>query len=284
MDPLTGRVVQRFVRASLEHDFEKRIHDLLAYAPDNPPASEIRDFRAWLVNTFHFQTRATPKGFKREKEELDRFYRALAIGEESGVMPGAVIHTIESLWGQMKQYVPTWVSVFSSSEGAAKPITREVKEGGNTYVNEVGANDKNLAEMVKTIEHVFANLHGWRKKALSGGVVVVFKGPKDFRGTSSGTYKRALDQLWIRATTGGRVERGGSGYGGLAYVITHELGHRYENKNHVPYDFDRPEWHTSRYSHNDGETFAELFALSNFGITNQGDPAVLERFEKLMGA
>lgn len=284
MDPLTGRVVQRHVRASLEHDFEQRIKALLSYAPNNPPPNEIRDFRAWLANNFHFQTRTTPKGLKREKEELDRFYRVLALGEESGVMPGAMIHTIEEMWRQMKPYVPTWVAAFSSSEGSAKPITREVKEGGNTYLNEVGANDKNLAEMVKTIEHVFANLKGWRKQALSGGITVVFKGPKDFRGTSSGTYKRQLDQLWIRATTGGRVERGGSGYGGLAYVITHELGHRYENKHHVSVDFDRPEWHTSRYSHNDGESFAELFALSNFGITNQGDPAVLDRFEKLMGS
>jgi len=32
-----------------------------------------------------------------------------------------------------------------------------------------------------------------------------------------------------------------------------------------------------------GEAFAELFAISNFGITGPWDQSVVERFEKLMG-
>jgi hypothetical protein len=288
-------VLARYLTAALEQDFEKKVEELLAYAPANPPPKAVRDFRNWLADTFHFQTRTTPKGYKREKEELDRFYRALEVGESgidlpphlqamgSGLLPGAFTHTLESLWSQMRSYVPTWVSVFSSSEGAAKPVTRKVERGGHTFINEVGASDKKFEEMIRTIEGVFADLRGWRKKALAGGVVTVFKGPKDFHGTASGIFKRALDQLWIRATPGGRIDRAGSGYGGLAYVITHELGHRYEDKNPLPEDFERAEWVSSRYSLKEGEKFAELFALSNFGITNQGHPETIERFVALMG-
>ena len=136
--------------------------------------------------------------------------------------------------------------------------------------------------MISGIEKVFSELVGWRKKALSGGVRVIFAGPKDFHGTASGTYRSETDELWIRATPGGKIQRAGSGYAGFDYVIVHELGHRYERKHHQPYDFDSSAWHTSRYSRKEGESFAELFALSNFNMTSQGGAEVLPRFEHLM--
>lgn len=284
MNVLAFRVASRFIQAGLVQDFNQRVEKLLAYAPDNPPAQEVADFRQWLASTFHFQTRTTPKGYKREKEELDRFWRALAYGENShGLLPGAFTLSLANLWEQMKPMVPTWVQVFSSSEGKAKTVTREVREGANTYINMVGASDERLSEMISTIEKAFDSLKGWRRKALQGGVRVVFASPKDFRGTASGTYRRATDELWIRATTGGRIERGGSGYGGLTYVIVHELGHRFEQKHGTKFDFERSEWVTSRYSHTDGEQFAELFAISNFDLKGAWDQERVNRFEDLMG-
>ncbi len=282
MDPLIAKVASRFLTAGLGDEFEVKMHKLLAYAPSNPPPHEVEDFRKWLVDNFHFQTRTTPKGLKREKEALDRLWRTLATLAGPGLMPGAAALMLQSMWERDKAMVPTWVSAFSSVEGKATAVTREKAVGGNTYVNMVGANDAKFDTMIAEIEGVFGSLRGWRQGALSGGVTVHLAGPKDFRGTASGKYNESGDVLWIRATSGGRIERAGTGYGGFGYVITHELGHRYERKHHVKYDFDRGEWHTSRYSATDGEAFAELFAISNFGLTGAWAPGIVERFEKLM--
>jgi hypothetical protein len=282
VDVLTLRVAARHFRASLEHEFEHGIQKLISYGPDhNPPPAEVKEFRKWIFDNFQFQK--GPKQYKREREELDRLWRFLEHGESLGINPGGFSKMVESLWGQMKSYLPTWVAIFSKSGGAMKPIQSEVKVGGNTYVNLVGASDDRLQSMIKVIEEAFGGLKGWRRKALDGGLKVVFAGPRDFRGTSSGKYRSEQDELWIRATSGGRIDKGGTGYGGLQYVITHELGHRYERKHHVQYDFDRSEWQTSRYSSKDGEAFAELFAISNFGITGPWPRDRVERFEKLMG-
>ena len=79
------------------------------------------------------------------------------------------------------------------------------------------------------------------------------------------------------------LKRSGREYAGFEYIICHELGHRYEHKNHVPQDFDKADWWTSRYSRAEGESFAELFALSNFKITNAGgSQEILDRFEAVM--
>jgi hypothetical protein len=286
MDPLAIKVARRFQAASLEHDFVSKVDKLLSYDPEKPPKHELQEFAKWIVHNFHFQTRYTPKGMKREKEELDRFYRSIERDVEyyEHYLPGALTNSIRSLWEdqRMKALVPAWVSAFSSVEGGAKALTREKKVGGNTYVNMVGVNDEKLDAMIAEMEGIFAGLKGWHRGALSGGIKVHLAGPKDFRGTASGKYGREGDILWIRATVGGRIERAGSGYGGFSYVVTHELGHRYEAKHHLKVDFDRAEWHTTKYSINDGESFAELFALSNFGMTSMAKPGVLENFEAVM--
>ncbi len=281
MDPLAPRVAARFMAASLEHEFTQRFDKLLSYAPNNPPPAEVHAFRKWVSENFRLTGRV-PAEAKRSREELERFWRSLEYAERPGYTPGVFPDSVHDIWQSIKRELPTIVQ-YLSAEGTGKAVpVFEKKVGGNTYVNMVGATPERLDTMISTIEGVFGGLSGWRHKALDGGIHVVFAGPKDFRGTAGGTYKSDKDQLWIRATPGGRIERNAGGYGGLAYVITHELGHRYEKKHHVPFDFDRPEWHTTRYSKNDGESFAELFALSNFGITNQGGGHLLPTFEHLM--
>jgi hypothetical protein len=193
----------------------------------------------------------------------------------------------ERAWDQEKEMIPAWVRFFSP-EGVGKAVTRERTVGSNTYINMVGASDKSLDAMIATIEDAFHSLKGWRKQALAGGVTTVFAGPKDFRGTASGRYNKDHDRLWIRATAGGRIDKAGDGYGSLRYVIVHELGHRYEFKKGLPFDFQRSEWYTSRYSMTEGmsgasEAFAELFAISNFDLKGPWNQATVERFEKVMG-
>ncbi len=280
MDPLAPKIAARYIAASLEHEFVQRFEKLLAYAPNNPPPEEIKAFRKWISEKFHF-TR-TPKGLKREREELERLWRGLEHTESRFIMPG-VFHFMygDDRWTAIKRMIPAWVAGFTSEEGSAKAITHEKTVGGNTYTNLIGASDARLNGLIDTIESAFHGLKGWRRKALDGGINVMFLGSKDFHGTVSGKYKTDKDQLWIRATPGGRIDKGGTGYAGLAYVITHELGHRYEHKQRVPSNVEGNGWYTSPYSLKEGEAFAELFALSNFDIRGTwGD--TLDRFERIM--
>jgi hypothetical protein len=291
MDPLAARVATRWVRASLEQEFVHR-WEKLYNAPGGPPPEDVAAFRKWIADNFKLSGRV-PKEGKMAQEALNGFWRSLERAtqrfglegvqireEDQGKSPFRVWfgHQWENL---VKRELPNMVE-YLTTEGTGKALpVFEKKVGGDTYVNMVGASAERLDAMIATIEGTFGTLKGWHRKALEGGVHVVFVGPKDFRGTASGTYKSATDQLWIRATPGGRIDKGGGGYGGLAYVIVHELGHRYERKHHVPFDFERSEWMTSPYSQKEGEAFAELFALSNFGIKHW-HPDVIAKFEHLM--
>jgi hypothetical protein len=262
----------------LQGEFTERFRKLLD-APESPSPRDVAAFRAWVLKNFFWDR--TPKGGKREKDDVDRFWRGMAWAEHGGAVPGAFARMYGGQAGSaVLEALPRWVELFTA-EGKRTTILRERTLGENTYVNMVGASDARLNDMIATLEDVFASLHGWRKKAIAGGIKVVFAGPKDFRGTASGRYHRADDALWIRATPGGRIEKGGSRYGGLAYVIVHELGHRYEMRHRPPVDFDQSEWITTRYSTTEGEAFAELFALSNFGMTEYGADKVAA-FEKVM--
>jgi hypothetical protein len=231
----------------------------------------------------------TPKGQAKNKANvafLMGIIESLAERQPPFFNPDAVRSSLGQLqiaWSHVEPELDNIIRAFTS-EGGGKLPTLEKKIGGNTYVNKVGASDKAIDQMAATIEGVFDTLKSWRKKALSGGVRVILAGAADFRGTSSGKYRRETDELWIRATTGGRIEKAAPGsYGSLSYVIVHELGHRYEAKNRVSVDFDRPEWWTTSYSRNEGESFAELFALTNFGMVSVGrgkwEESLNDRFE-----
>ena len=282
------RVAARFERlftASLANEFTSRFEKLMGYAPRNPPPQEVADFRHWIATNFKLTGRV-PAEAKRAREDLERFWRSLELAASHGAVEGVFSRFYKEAWERdIVPQIPTIVQ-YLSSEGSGKAHTFEKQVGDRTYVNMVGAGEARLDDMIAVIEKVFSELRGWRKKALDGGIRVVFAGPKDFHGTASGTYKRAKDELWIRATAGGKIQRGGDNYGGLGYVITHELGHRYEEHHPVGINFDQGNWFTSPYSTKEGESFAELFALSNFGMREVHGKSfghVLDAFESRMG-
>lgn len=282
---LAHRVVARFLTAGIQDELETRFEKLLSYDPRPPPPSEIREFCAWLAANFKLGGRV-PKEGKMAQEELAGFWKTLQqIGLDGGASNFAGF--FRSFWDHRIQREMPNIIRYLSEEGTGKALVTEKKVGGNTYHNLVGASAERFDGLIDTIEGAFSTLKGWRRKALDGGVHVVFAGPKDFRGTASGTYKQDRDQLLIRATPGGRLDKGGTGYGGLTYVIVHELGHRYAHKHRLPVDFEKSEWFTTPYSKKDtmsgGESFAELFAISNFGITGAWDQSIVDRFEELMG-
>lgn len=139
-------------------------------------------------------------------------------------------------------------------------------------------------EYIDALEAVFAEVKGWRRKAFDGGLKVALAGPDKFRGTAGGTYKSAEDTMYVRATPK-VLKRTRGTYGAFDYIIIHELGHRYEYKHRttVDVDFDKSEWVTTPYSRKEGEAFAELFALSNFGMKGDWDEKI-KKFDDLMSA
>jgi len=273
---IAERVFRRF-QASLSDDLESRMEGLLS-SPLNGAAAQ--SLGKWLEEKFSFQGTKTPKGQKQLKEDVKKLHWALMYGIGIHGETGRVRDTIVSDWEKIKKSLPDLVKHFSEEGG--KVVPKEISLNGNTYVNVSGFYEAELTKYAKRVDAVFDELKAWRRKALSGGVRVALAGPKDFRGTSTGRYKSDEDTLYIRATPA-VMKRDGSKYAGVEYIIAHELGHRFERKNRVPEDFDKVDWWTTRYSREDGESFAELFALSNFGLKGQWDAAILDRFETVMG-
>jgi hypothetical protein len=155
---------------------------------------------------------------------------------------------------------------YFSAEGG-KVVPNEITLEGNQFINGAGLDEKKLIEYAERLNAIFKDLKGWRRRALAGGLKVRFANPKDFAGTAGGKYKSDQDTLFVR-TTPAVLKREGKAYAGFEYIITHEIGHRFERKNRLREDFDKPQWWTTPYSRNEGEAFAELFALTNFDITS----------------
>lgn len=269
------RVARRFV-AGLGDQLEAKMRDLL----DGPlEASKSTDLADWLETNFFFQGSKTPKGQKGLKDDVNRLHWWLKNGIRQHQDPEKLRPTLEDAWARVKAHIDDFVKNFSEEGG--KKVPKEIQVGGNTYINVSGFSEAQLQTYAKSLEQVFDELKGWRKKALGGGVKIALAGPREFHGTVGGKYKSGEDTLYVRATPQ-VFKRSRGTYGAFDYIIIHELGHRYERKHSVPIDFDRQEWWTSKYSRNEGESFAELFALSNFDIKGQGDPAILDRFEAVM--
>ncbi len=267
-----------FVSAGLADDLTSKMSDLLA-RPLDVVAS--KDVAAFLADRFSFQVARTPSGQKDLKKAVESLHWWLQHGvAQYRDNPEAARTSIEHAWGKVEPHLADLVRNFSAEGG--RNVPKEIVVGANTYVNLVGFSEPQLRKYSDSLEKVFSELRGWRTRALTGGVRVVLAGPRDFRGTASGTYRSAEDALYVRATPK-VLQRTAGTYGAFDYIIVHELGHRYQAVHRsMNVDFDRPEWLTSKYSHKDGEGFAELFALSNFGIHGYGSPETLERFEALM--
>jgi hypothetical protein len=281
-DRMARRVAARFMFSStLIDELNSKMDRLfLNFDPD-----EASDTAAWFKDTFRFESPKTPQGQKDLKNKAQSFWWHLQdAGNKKDYQGNAynnpkAVEVAERAWKQdVKPLAGDLVRYFSNEGG--KIVPKEIQAGGNTYLNLIGFDQKKIGQYVTAMEAVFDEVKGWRRKAL-GGLKVALAGPKEFRGTAAGVYKSGQDTLYVRATPN-VLKRSAGTYGSFDYILIHELGHRYERKNHVPFDFERGEWHTSKYSTKDGESFAELFALSNFKMKGPWDQDRVERFEALM--
>lgn len=268
-----ARVVARRFIAGLGASLQAKVDDFLRDAPLDEAKGKA--LAGWLHDNFRFDVSRTPRGGKAYKEALDALHWYLANGRPlESYRPN-----IEDKWGDLRRHLDEVVRLFTDEGGRSVP--KELRLGGNTYVNEVGFDEAKLAEYAKGLEQVFDEVKGWRRKALAGGLTVVLASPKSFAGTAGGKYQSSADRMLVRATPNVLKRTRGS-YGAFDYIIIHELGHRYEHKLRPKLDFDKSEWHSTAYSRKEGEAFAELFAMTNFGLPVPGKEDVLAKFEDYM--
>lgn len=252
----------------LQEDLTAKIRGLHPFDPD-----AARSVGEWFEGHFRFKMNRTPPGQKRTKELADKLWWFLMNADSE-----AAVAEIFLVWKELQPRLPDLVRYFTD-EGSALAPPAFVRVGSNTYLNPVGLSKATLTSLIERMEALFKSLQGWRRGALSGGVTTVFAGPDAFRGTATGTYRSQDDHLYVRAVP--KLLRSKA----AEYVIVHELGHRYEYKHRLPTDFDQPGWWTTRYSRQEGEAFAELFATGQFpeaaaraGIASE----LLLRFEEVM--
>jgi hypothetical protein len=267
----------RVLRAGLGDDLRRKMDDLLS----SFDADKAKNLGEWIDENFRINSPKTPKGGKELKDRAQRLvwvlkHRVGQSAEEDALLQAKA--EVESDWKAIRPSLSQFVSGFTDEGG--KIVPKEITINGVVFVNEVGADEDTVEKYAKRLTTIFSTLGGWRTKAMKGGLRVVLASPRNFRGTSSGKYRTTEDALYVRTTP--TILKRDSGYASFEYVIAHELGHRFERFQRVPVDFDKSEWWTTTYSRTEGESFAELFALSHFKYTGTWDPAVVERFEDVM--
>jgi len=270
----------RQIRAGLGEEFRRKVEDLLS----DFDAEKAKKLGQWIEDNFRTNSPRTPKGGKNLKEKASKLvwvlkHRAQQTPGSPSEVAAKVGGEIASDWKEIEPQLASFVAKFTE-EGTGRVIPKELLIDGVTYINEIGVVESEVEKYAKRLGAIFKSMHGWRNKALKGGLKVVLASPRNFRGTTGGKYKRNEDALYVRATP--KVLNRDSGYASFEYIIVHELGHRYEKYNRQETDFDKPVWWTSRYSSTEGEAFAELFAIGHFKLTGSWDNTKVERFENLM--
>lgn len=268
----------RGVRVALSGLVEELTRRMEALLRDFDPA-ESKALGEWLDANFRVSSPKTPKGGKAIKEKLQRLLWVLKFRYSSTQDPDPtkIVTELQRDWEAVQKDRAILLK-FTDEGGTVVPS--EIKVGGVTYVNDAGVTAAQLEKYSARLALIFKSIKGWRSKSLAGNLVVKLKPPAAFNGTVTGKYKREEDSMWVRTTPA--VLKRGAGYASFEYILVHELGHRYERHHSLPLDFDRPDWWTTRYSRDDGESFAELFALGHFGLTGSWDSGILERFENVM--
>ncbi len=243
----------------------------------------IGDFAKWFRSNFHVDSaRRTPTEQKRLKQEAAALLRTMETLSLGGTTYAHALKNLdEGPWGRsiadnLDELVKHFTSEGATDQKKTVPLV-EVEGRYGKYFNRANISNETFHKYVSRFEIVLGTLKGWRRRALTSGVKVVFVGGQQLK--TYGQYKTLSDELWVKATP--QVLKRGGGYGSPEYIMIHELGHRFEHKNPLPIDFEMDGWETTKYSRTDGERFAELFALGHFELTGSW-ASVVERFEKEM--
>lgn len=286
----TDNTVREFLDTNLS-DFlpsaietlQQKVNELLADL-NNDTMTEFHD---WFVVNYNVTGSRTPKGQKELKSAAEFFVRYITPRHSYSSLfrpPQPDRDVLLSRWNSISGDLQNLTTHFSTEK-----IPATIKGRYATYVNQIGASKKTLSKYVDRVDSALANIVGWRSTAMND-LKVLIAGPATFGGTAGGKYSAEKDALFVRGTPA-ILKRNAGGYGSLDYIITHELGHRYERQHYMAIDFDQLAWYTTHYSRKEGfggsEAFAELFALGVFpSIVKDSrgtwDKEIQQRFEKLM--
>lgn len=284
-------VYARFQKlAGLKSELLRRVEEIQAsranYGDVSDPVSKedqqrVVNLAKWFRANFHVDTAKTPRGTKDVKDAAQKWLRTLENYSSGTIFAGALAFDSGPWAWTLKDNVDALVKDFTD-EGAAsqgkKVEVREIDGSHAKFINRANMSEVTFRKYAAGIDRLLGTFKGWRRKALSGTPKIVFVGRSAMK--PQGRYVQAKDEMWVRATP--EVLKRSQGYASFDYILVHELGHRYERFNRVPDEVYRHGWHTSRYSYQDGESFAELFAIGHFGIKGNWDQTIVERFEAVM--
>lgn len=247
-------------------DLQSEGVDLLAFEGTDEDFDKLV---AWL-DQLNFTAGRAPAGGKKIVDDLKFLQRQLTFrsGGWSSLQKNNVKGTL-SRWDEAT--IAFIVKKLAKKE--EEPDTLELTHA--TYHNKSVLNFKGFQTKAKMIDKHLGTLKGFHAKALGGLNIYLVKKELTRAGA---TYKSNDDVIYIRPD---KVSLGDN-YGSFVYVITHELGHRYERKIRQKTDFESPEWYTTKYSKKDtlsgGEQFAELFALSHWPEKYKQYETKIEKF------
>ena len=203
----------------------------------------------------------SPAGLKKEYEKLKYFKQWIETWKKQGWIPQPVGASL-SYWDE--DYINLILDNFAFSN--RKKVKDNIVIDNNTYLNESSLSESKFLNLTKIISELLNRLDGEYKKALKGGIKIIFKPSTEMK--SKAVYKSDKDELWIRNSPDTLKLFDKELYGWVPYIIVHELGHRYDKFEGVPKWFNRS-FITSKYSSQAGfgdeEVFAECFAISFFG-------------------
>lgn len=218
----------------------------------------VDDLKQWL-EPFQLDTGKAPRGFKDKWNDLKFINRN--INTVFGVMHDNIKNSF-SRWSKDD------IDEIVTKLGSKNKKTIEVKGKYATFKNFSNMADKTFIKRANDLDKHLSTLKGVHKKALNVKPLEVHFVKKEVS-KATAVYKSEEDKIFIRSD---RKAIDGDGYGSFNYIITHELGHRFERL--IKY-YDRLEHdYTTRYSRADSfqsEAFAELFALSHYGIKKYPD-------------
>lgn len=250
---------------------KSKFSDLKKFTGDKKDLETIRE----LLSLVNLKSGKAPRGMTKEYEilkslknqidTLDKFYDG-DISKSSNLI-STISYFIEKLDGK----IDLLISKLSSDKEV------ELKLKNATFINESTMSEKNFKEQSKYIDGFLSTLKGFHKKVLKDLIIVFVKKEQS---KASATYKTREDKIFIRPD---KVIKGDA-YASFVYVVMHELGHRYLQKNNVKWNYDSVEWITTKYSMTDSfsgeEKFAELFALSHFKYSGKPFSDYNEKIKK----
>lgn len=165
--------------------------------------------------------------------------------------------------------------------GGKDASPKEIKGKFAVYQKFDSTSYDNFLENMGNIEKFLSSLKGYHKKALKNGIIVRFVDKTKQK--SIAKYLSHEDVLQINPKRVGNTKEE---YGGLLYIVLHELGHRYLKLHPQKWDIDTRQWGTTKYSYKESftgeEKFAELFAMSHWERKYSEYKDTMDKFKKII--